>query len=44
MFEKIRLFFEEQCINQKILMLEINPIKNKINDLKNRSDVLRGYL
>jgi hypothetical protein len=34
----------DKSIKEKQTMFEINPVKNRIQDLTERSDVLRGYL
>jgi hypothetical protein len=31
-------------IRKEVKMLEVNPILNKIKELRERTDVLRGYL
>lgn len=37
-------FFYMYITNLKLAMFEINPVKNKIADLRTRTDMLRGYL
>jgi peptide chain release factor 2 len=42
--KKLKMTYTSAAYRGLFIMFEINPIKNKIADLSERTSVLRGYL